>query len=277
MELLEAYVLAALADDEWEDVDFHLDYCGECSQQVAQMQRATYLLGQLVPMQAPPSSLREQVLEALPSGRMSTTTSAPVAQSLSIAPRSSLPARLTRILLPLAAVLVLGLFGAATFLNLAMANRMERLESANKEMIQRLDRTAAAEAGILGGDAGSRVADILRLDADTLPMVLESPTGTAGSHGFMLVSEDGRRAVLMLAGMERPRPPWNYNIWLTRDGQRLPLGQLDIDSSGLSTVTLTSPEPLFLFDFLNVTMDRDTSEPASPGEMVLQTKIAGRR
>jgi hypothetical protein len=277
LELLEAYALTALDDDEWEDVDLHLDACSQCSQQVAQMQAATYIMGQSVPMLAPPPGLKEQVLQALPSRRIAPAAPSPATRSFPVTPRPNPAARLTRALLPLAAGLVLGLFGTAMFINMSMANRMERLETVSLEMIQRMDESATGDNQALGEGQAVQPNDMLKFDPRTPPLVLESPSGARGRHGFMLVTEDGRRAVLMVAGMKEPRPPWGYNIWLTRGGQRVPLGRVNIDSSGSGTMTLTPPEPLFRFDSLNVTMDRETAEPTSPGEMVLQTKFAGRR
>jgi hypothetical protein len=272
--MLEAYALAALEDDEWEDVDLHLAACPQCSLEVAQVQRATYLLSETVPRWEPPPGLRDRVMASLPAGGAETAPASGAAGLFDRIRGFATLSRLTRVLLPLAATLVLGLLTGAMFMN--MVNTTEGTENAATEVAQ-ISGEAATEAGEdLPLRSAIPSAGLLHFDPSTPPLVLHPPHGPDGRHGFMLIAEDGRRAMLMISGMEAPDPSWIYNVWLTRNGHRISLGPVQIDASGLATIEVVPPEPLFLFDAINVTMDKDTQEPGSPGQMILESKLAGR-
>ena len=84
---------------------------------------------------------------------------------------------------------------------------------------------------------------------------------------------DGRKAILMLANMDQPQPSQSYQVWLSRNGQQLPIGEISVDSSGWGTMALNPPESLYGYDWMNLTTDEPVSGNGRGGEMVLQTRI----
>ena len=87
------------------------------------------------------------------------------------------------------------------------------------------------------------------------------------------MTNDGRKAILMLANMEQPRPPQAYTVWLSRNGQHLPVGQINVDSSGWGTMALNPPDSLYGYDWMNLTVDKPEAAEGGSSEMVLQTRI----
>ena len=272
--MFEAYAVGALEGDEWEDVDLHLATCAECSREVARVHQATFLMARTVPLHEAPPGLRARVMAALPAGGTEDTAPSPSGGVFAGFRGLNPFSRLTRVLLPLAAALVVGLLTGAMFMS--MVNTTDDLSDAGAEVAQQTDQTFTASGQQQAPGTAIPSRELLHFDPSTPPLVLHPPHGSDGRHGFMLIAEDGRRAMLMIAGMEEPMPSWNYNVWLTRNGQRVSLGPVQIDSAGLATIELMPPEPLFLFDALNVTMDKETGEAGSPGKMILETKLAGR-
>ena len=61
-ELLDAYALDALEDEETLQVEFHLEDCDRCRLAVAELHNAVSRLGQAVVQQQPPSALRPRLL-----------------------------------------------------------------------------------------------------------------------------------------------------------------------------------------------------------------------
>jgi hypothetical protein len=110
-------------------------------------------------------------------------------------------------------------------------------------------------------------------DPGTQPLLLEPPDGADNAHGVLLVSDGGRRAILMVTDMEQPSPPSSYQVWAARKGHRVLLGEMTIDSAGWGTMNLTPPESLFQYSWVNMTEERLPPQDAPTGEFVLRTRI----
>ena len=287
-EMLEAYALDALDEDEAAQVESHLEFCDQCRQIYFLLQQVAARLGQAVAQSSPPVSLLPQVMQVLPpQGMLPSVTDLP----RPVSDRRFNPAKL---LLPLAAALLLGLFSVSMVMNLQASGRMDQLEEASTAVAVKLDQTLAETkrmemetAGVmerlnqLSPDSSDlvntvqqiRAASFLMAHPDTQPMILEPPSGIGDSNGVLLVGEGGSRAVLMITDMDQALHRQPYDVWLVRDGRRVPVGQVSVDSTGWGSMMLVPPEPVFQFEWVNLTMKDTSGRSPATETMVLRSRI----
>ena len=156
---------------------------------------------------------------------------------------------LKRVLLPLSAILGLGLFSVNLVATLLLDGQVEELQAHNTSL-NRLEKLAADEAQVF--QSLNELREFARywlIDTPSLPLVLEPPGRKGRSEGLLLVAEDGRQAMLMVAGMRKLPEPLSYQVMLKRQGQQpLWVGQLKVDATGRGNVSLHIPdEPIFGF------------------------------
>ena len=287
---LPAYALGALDAAELLAVETHLANCFHCSRTLAALQPAATALAQAVPQHTPPPQLQAALIAQLqPNPAATAPPPASTGQPPAAAPAASLSARsgISHYLLPLAAVLVIGLFAASLILNLLTANRVNTLRQESAAAATRLNQLESGQstantrleqltAGNARNDSALRqmmATNYLMAQPATLPLPLHATSGHSQSEGILLVTRDGRRAVLMLASATPESPARSYRVWLTRNGQQTPMGIIHVDASGWGTMPLNPPESLYGFDTVNLTVAEPTVDDTPAGEMVLQTRI----
>ena len=277
---LEAYALGALDAAAVLEVESHLSHCFHCSRTLAALETAAAALALAVPQQRPPAGLQGGLMAQLPSSDRAAREQKPAAAP---AGRSNI----SNYLMPLAAVLVIGLFAAALLLNFLNANRLNDLQQESAAAAARLNQLesgqAAADtrmeqlaAGTAHADTALKhlmAADYLMAQQATQPLPLQPTSGDSQSEGLLLVTQDGRRAVLMLANTARESPARSYRVWLARNGQQVPMGTINVDAAGWGTMPLNPPESLYGFDWVNLTVDEPTVDANLAGELALQTRI----
>ena len=277
---LEAYALGALDAAAALEVESHLSHCFHCSRTLAALETAAAALALAVPQQRPPAGLQAGLMGQLPPSDRAAMERKPAAAP---AGRSNI----SNYLMPLAAVLVIGLFAAALLLNFLNANRLNDLQQESAAAAARLNQLesgqAAADtrleqltAGTAHADTALKhlmAADYLMAQQVTQPLPLQPTSGDSQSEGLLLVTRDGRRAVLMLANTARESPARSYRVWLARNGQQVPMGTINVDAAGWGTMPLNPPESLYGFDWVNLTVDEPTVDANLAGELALQTRI----
>ena len=312
-ELLEAFALDALEDDEHLQIELHLDSCARCRGYVAELHQTTSDLGLLLDQAIPPAAVGLRIRQGL-------TTPAPPGPSPRLN-REASRRRLTvpQFIMPLAAVLMLSLFSVSLFMNIQTKGRMDQMEHAGSTVTAELDQAmtqtqqleednkalaaqvdqvgqgmaqaqlmenakeamATEVAAAASTDASQmmdtihqiRAASYLLAHPETHPLVLEPPGGTGDSQGVLLVEDKGNRAFLMISDMAKPAPNRPYQVWLVRNGQRMWVGQVAVDSTGWGSLDLQPPEPVSQFEWVNLTMIEDSGSNAGTETMVLRSKI----
>ena len=279
---LEAYALGALDAAAALEVESHLSHCFHCSRTLAALETAAAALALAVPQQRPPAGLQAGLMAQLPPSDQAAKEWRPAA-----APAPAGRSNISNYLMPLAAVLVIGLFAAALLLNFLNANRLNDLQQESAAAAARLNQLesgqAAADtrleqlaAGTAHADTALKhlmAADYLMAQQATQPLPLQPTSGDSQSEGLLLVTQDGRRAVLMLANTARESPARSYRVWLARNGQQVPMGTINVDAAGWGTMPLNPPESLYGFDWVNLTVDEPTVDANLAGELALQTRI----
>ena len=203
-ELLEAFALDALENDEYLQVEQHLDSCPLCRGYVAQLHQTASGLGLFLDQAIPPAALGLRIRQALTgpvenapveTGPRPRSTRVPPSRWFTTPPWA----------MPLAAVLMLSLFSLSLFMNIQAAGRMDRMERADSTVTAQLDQTvaqskrleednkllAAQVAACTASDASQmmdtvqeiRAASYLLAHPQTRPLVLEPPGGTGDSQG----------------------------------------------------------------------------------------------
>ena len=264
-DLLAAYALDILDEEETLQVESHLGLCYQCHEAVDGMRTTAAVLGQSVGGAQPPHSLQARVMNALPH------VEEPSRQPVLTGPTRGERSWLSRTLVPVAAVLVIGLLGYNLTNNFLLSAKLDSLQRESEKLTQ-LEQMAGEDAQFKASLHELRVASYWLADSNSPPMMLEPPVPTDNSQGILLVAKDGRRAMLMVAGMKELPPPSSYQVWLMRQGQRTWVGQLKVDPSGWGTVTLHPSETFFGFEKMQLTTDAAASTTGRE-DMVLEGLI----
>ena len=190
--------------------------------------------------------------------------------------------------------LVVGLFSASIVMNLRVTDQVDQLtnenstmtaqidetvaqtqqlEESNSALLARLDQAEANEAEMSNALRGLQVASYLSVQPDSQPVKLEPPSGSGKPEGVLLIEGSGERAILMVSNMEHPSRVRSYNVWLVRDGRRIPIGTLKVDDTGWGALDIIPPEPMFMFDWVNLTEGTPDGSISRPEKMVLHSKI----
>ena len=269
-EQLGAYALDILDQEEAVLVEFHMSGCYQCRTTVALMQSSAALIGESVDRLQPPASLQARIMRSLPGTDVEITTPAKTTAS------RGWTSSLSKVLMPLAAVLVLGLLSYSVYVSTILSSRVENLQR-ESAVLTRWGKLAAQESQVMDRLKELRAASDFLAETESTDVILESPNDSGNSGGILLVADDGRRAMLMVTGMRELEPPSSYDVWLVRQGQSMWAGQLKVDSKGWGAVTLHPPEPLFEFDMVRLT-PAPASDPApGRGEMILEGQIVSHK
>ncbi|MFB3119318.1 MAG: anti-sigma factor domain-containing protein [Stenotrophomonas maltophilia] len=293
-ELLEAFALDALEDDEFLQVEQHLDSCVRCRGYVAQLHQTTSGLGLFLDQSIPPAALGLRIRQALTASvETAPVETGPNSRSTGVSARRRFTT--PQWAMPLAAVLMLSLFSLSLFMNIQATGRMDQMERASSTVTAQLDQAVAQTkrleednealsnqvATAASTEASQmmdtiqeiRAASYLLALPDTRPLLLEPPGGAGDSQGVLLVEDKGNRAFLMISDMAQPPPRRPYQVWLVRDGRRMWAGQVAVDSTGWGSLALRPPEPVSQFEWVNLTMTEDRGSGGRTETMVLRSKI----
>ena len=269
-EQLGAYALDILDQEEADLVEFHLSACYQCQETVALMQSSAAVIGESVDRLQPPASLQARIMRSLPGTGVEITTPAKTTAS------RGWTSSLSKVLMPLAAVLVLGLLSYSVYVSTILSSRVENLQR-ESAVLTRWGKLAAQESQVMDRLNELRAASDFLAETESTDVILESPNDSGNSGGILLVADDGRRAMLMVTGMRELEPPSSYDVWLVRQGQSMWAGQLKVDSKGWGAVTLHPPEPLFEFDMVRLTPAPSSDPVPGRGDMVLEGQIVSHK
>ncbi len=267
-ELLEAYALDALEEAETLQVESHLESCNHCSLAVAELHHAIGRLGQSLALREPPATLRSRLMDELET--LSVQTNPPVTRAIWRLYKT--PA--ARFLVPAAAVVMVALFSVGVVMNLGLSDRTQDLERENATLTAQVAQSTEQDSQLAETVQQLRVTNYWLANPENQSMSLKPPSGTGSSRGILVVTNDGRRAMLLLAGMREPWPSANYHVWLTRQGDKLWAGMVNVDDAGWGTITIQPAESVFRFNKVELTAERVAGAPASGADMVLEGEIA---
>ena len=146
-ELLEAFALDALEDDEYLQVEQHLDSCARCRGYVAQLHQTTSGLGLFLDQVVPPAALGLRIRQALTEPVQTEPVEAgpnPPSTGVTAHRRFTTP----QLVMPLAAVLMLSLFSLSLFMNIQATGRMDQMERAGSTVAAQMDQMERASSTV---------------------------------------------------------------------------------------------------------------------------------
>ncbi|MCH7738272.1 MAG: anti-sigma factor [Chloroflexi bacterium] len=279
-DMLEAFALDALDLEEEERIQDHLDGCDQCSDAVDRFQAAAAELAGSVTPHDPPAGLRARLMQAI-SREEPPVQATPEPQLVPSLGDRLLDSKLVRMLVPLGASVAMVLVIFAVTMNVRISNEVDDLKRENAllqadlnsnaaTMTAQISKAAAAESEVMDTVLKLQQTSYELARPDSVRLELSSPYAGSTSQGILLVSRDGSRGVIMVAGMKPPSPSTNYHVWLMRGQDKLWVGQISVDSRGWGTVSLQLPESIMAFEKVELTTG---STAGRQTDMVLQGNL----
>lgn len=280
LELLEAYALDALEPEESFQVEAHLDWCGPCSREAARLQESVARLELMAQRTQPPTELQARLMHSLDTGSEDSqefSFSPPVAASNGSNSLFWKPA--VRFLMPVAAMIMVGLFSAAMVHNVRLSDRTDGLEQQNS--------TLAAQVGLsitenqLEKQLMEDKLNQLQLTSYWLanpanhPLALNTSQSAAGSKGVLLSAKDGSGAIIMVTNMKTHTPGSTYQVYLMRQGNRVWVAEVKVDDQGWGSKAYWPEESLYRFDKIELVSQTVQGAAASSADMVMEANIPG--
>jgi anti-sigma-K factor RskA len=232
LELLPAYALDCLDEDETILVSEHLAVCSVCQAELRAYQDVADQLGLTAPTAAPPPTLKTRLMERI---HASLPAVSPQSQPSWWQSLANLVRRTTPV------------WGTASFLLILV------LLVSNLLLWQQVNRPTA-----MIGPAGMRA----------IPL---SSTGVApGASGFIIIGADGQNGAVVVDKLPQLDPEERqYQLWLIRDGQRTSGALLSVDQAGYGGTRITAPESLFEYSTVGITIEPAGGSPGPTGDRVL--------
>lgn len=230
-ELLPAYALGSLDEDEATQVADHLSACPVCRAELRSYEEVVGRLALATPDTAPPAELGQKIM-----GRLQTPRSGVVAE-----PRRAWWQ-------PLADLFRRPAPGWA----LASLALVALLITSNLWWWQRANRD---EPMVTPG--GMRV------------VAMVGPTTDSAAVGTLVISGDGEYGTLVVDGLSPLDEGHQYQLWLIRDGQRTSGGVFSVNSEGYGALWISSSEPLSSYPAFGITVEPAGGSPGPTGEKVL--------
>lgn len=256
-ELIDGYVLGALAQDERRAFETHLEACADCTRDVRELMRVTESLGHLVEQREPPARLRDRVLDAA-------RRSGVVTPAISTAkPRRFVPASLAAA--AAIAAIATGIYAASlrsesARLAAALEQARARVASVERELVQLREVAGAAER-----------ARLVLVAADVAQVELRGQAAAPGAHGRALWSES---AGLLFTAADLPALPAGrvYQLWVVTKSQPVSVGLVTPDAGGRASLAAGMP-PGTIPVQIALTIEPAGGVPAPTGDVFLAGAI----
>lgn len=234
-ESIPLYAIDALPPEEEVEVRAHLETCDGCDELLTEHLRVAGDLALIAEPVAPPSSLRDRLLEQARSVRQS-------APDPSVSRASARAARWRRAAAALTAVSVA--IAAAAFL---LARRVD----------QQTDDLREQERAITV---------ITDTAAELLPM--RATSENPGASGSVYIGRRGRAAAVVVAGLEDPAERI-YALWIIADGNPIRVKDFTPDADG--TAVLYVAENVEDLDAMAITLEPNPGNASPRGPAILRS------
>ncbi len=258
-----AYAVDALAAAEREVFEAHLEACGACLQEVAELQATAARLGGSL-HEPPPPELKGRVLAAIDrtrqeppaSGDGSWPGATPDPASSARGRDDLAEARARRAQAAGAPRWLLGVVGAAAGV---LAIAVVGLGFAVASLGERLGQMEAA--------AGQLTDVMTAVDAETVSVAVD---GTVVS---IVMSPRRGEAVVLVDGMAPAPDDHAYELWMIHDDVQVPAGVFEVDDRGRATRVVTGD--MATVTAIGVTVEPAGGSPQPTSEPVMVVEVAG--
>ncbi len=111
-------------------------------------------------------------------------------------------------------------------------------------------------------------------DADAFQMVkLHCTQAAPNATGQIIISKDGQFATLLVGGLPVPEPDSKYQLWLIQDGQRSSGGMFSVTPNGYGSMNISVPQSLADYSNFDVTIEPAAGSPRPTGATVLEARL----
>lgn len=224
------YVLGCLDVEDDLQVNEHLAGCPACQAELREYEQVMGLLPLAASEYAPPPYVKEQLMRQIrPAAASRLPAAAPAWQ------------RKFR-----------NVFGKALpAWSLASLVLVVALVASNLMLWQRLDRMETLQANTLR------------------TIVLQGTESAPGATGLLVISLDGEHGTLVVDQLAPLDESHQYQLWLTRDGQRVSGGVFSVDENGYGAKWIHAPDPLASYTGFGVTVEPEGGSSGPTGDRVL--------
>lgn len=230
LDLIPAYALDCLDEEELKAVDEHLEACETCRAELRAYREVAERMAIGVPQVEPParlkSALMASVRAALPSQK-------------EFEKRQSKKER------PAIGLLRLSPLWLATGLLLILLLAVSNLLLWQQVRALRENRPQLQVISLYGTEA--------------------APAAT----GLIVISRDGTHGTLVVDELPNLGEDQQYQLWLIRDGQRTSGGVFSVGADGYGSIWVSSPDPLASYSDFGITVEPAGGSPGPTGKKVL--------
>ena len=250
-DLLPAYALNALSPDEVALVDSHVESCPWCVALVRDNLQAVAALARAAEPSVAPQALRERVLRAIPrEERLRREENRP-------------RVAFSHLALGAAASVAVVLLAASITVGVRMSGKIDDLEHENGALATRVELMAEKDEKLVEMSMEQRSISYVMASPDSRVLSLEVGESTPKAGGLLMISGQGRTAILMAYGLQPSSEAGAYQVWLRKGDEPAPMGDLWVDESEWGVLRLWADQPINLFQRLWI-----TQQPAQEGTAV---------
>lgn len=235
LELIPAYALDCLDEEERQMVWEHVKTCSRCQAELEGYRQVVEELPLAVPLSTPPAALKTRLMQQVHAGAS--------AKSAAEQPLSLIE-RLRRVIMPLSplwsavSLVLILVMGAGLLVQMQRNAQLENL-------IERPLRT------------------IEMLGTENNPQAI----------GLIVISKDGEHGTIVVDRMQALDDSQQYQLWLIKDGERVSGGVFSVDDKGYGAKWVSSAEPLASYEAFGVTIEPAGGSPGPTGARVLAGAI----
>jgi anti-sigma-K factor RskA len=231
-DLLPAYALDCLDEEETLAVSKHLTECGQCRSELRIYQEVADQLPSVVPQVEPPSRVKEGLMKRVQAGsrleRSSPSASSWLDSLINFFRKAS----------PVWSLASLALIVVLAASNLLLWQQMRQL-------------------------------NVSPLSPHMSVLNLSGTDAAPGASGLMVVSSDGDHGTLVADHLPPLGQDQQYQLWLIKDGARTSGGVFSVDHDGYGSLWVSSPLPLVQYSAFGVTIEPQGGSPGPTGLKVL--------
>lgn len=229
-DLLPAYALGSLDEDEQMQISEHLAVCEICRAELQGFEQVVDELPLAIVQSEPASEVKDKIMAFARKDKESAARSTEQSwwARFTQAMRTSAPVwGIASLIL----ILILGLS------NLVLWGRLDEIEKVSQNVL--------------------------------LSIPLQGTDATPQAVGMLVVSQNGEHGTLVVDGLPALDELSQYQLWLIRDEQRISGGIFSVDEEGYGSLWVASPEPLLSYSAFGITLEPAGGSPGPTGMKVL--------
>jgi anti-sigma-K factor RskA len=236
-ELIPAYALDCLEEDERQIVWEHLKSCKQCAAELEDYRQVVEEFPLAVALSSPPHGLKSRLMEQVREDNISSEIAKP-----------DEPSFLNKLIAMFSSLTpVWGAVGLAIILLLGVGYLVQ---------LQR----------------NTQLQNALNEPFRTIKM--RGTENSPSAIGLIVISDDGEHGTIVVDQMEILDESREYQLWLIKDGERVSGGVFSVGEDGYGAKWVSAPEPLASYEAFGVTIEPAGGSPGPTGDRVLAGSLS---